>query len=114
MIEKKINKAKKLFLMINLFICKVFVLNAQEITYGTGKWNPEDLGNHHVAIHVDIASDAIIVKIPLRRLDNVGDKDLILIDVLTKQRVKTYQKQIHTLKIKENEQGFWNIRYRNA
>ncbi len=60
----------------------------QDITYGTGQWNPEGLGNHRAVIHVEKFSDAVSVNVPWRRLDNVEDKNLILVDALTNQRVK--------------------------
>ncbi len=77
-----------------LFVgCLLLTLGAlhvygQEIPYGTGQWNSEGLGNHRAVIHVEKPSDAVRVYVPWRRLDNVEDKNLILIDALTKQRVK--------------------------
>lgn len=79
---------KKLLFINVALIINVFLTNAQEITYGTGQWNPEGLGNHRAVIYVERPSDAVKVNVPWRRLDNVEDKNLILIDGLTNQRVK--------------------------
>ena len=62
----------------------------QEIPYATGQWNPEGLGNHRAAIYVKGPSDAVKLKIPWRRLDKVEEKNLILIDGLTNQRVTDF------------------------
>ena len=78
---------KLLFIIITIFI-NVLLASAQDITYGTGQWNSEGLGNHRALIYVGKNSDAVKVTIPWRRLDNVEDKNLILIDALTNQRVK--------------------------
>ena len=62
----------------------------QEIPYATGQWNPEGLGNQRAVIYVKGPSDAVKLKIPWRRLDNVEEKNLILIDGLTNQRVTDF------------------------
>lgn len=69
-----------------LFI--VTITYSQEITYCTGEWDYETLGNHRAVIYVEHPSDVIKAEIPWRRLDNVDDKGLILVDGLTSQRIK--------------------------
>ncbi|MGV8136985.1 MAG: glycoside hydrolase domain-containing protein [Mangrovibacterium sp.] len=79
---------KTLFLIVFTLICSVFLSIGQEISYGTGQWNPQGLGNHRAVIYVEKPSDAVKVIVPWRRLDRVEDKNLILIDALTNQRIK--------------------------
>ena len=76
-----------IFTQVALFIY-LQVSVGQEVPYGTGNWDPEGLGNHRAVIYVEKYSDAVMVSIPWRRLDDVENKDLILIDALTNQRIK--------------------------
>ena len=76
-----------------LLQCFVFIISAmlcqgQEVTYCTGQWQPEGLGYHRAVILVSKAAEAVKVKIPWRRLDNVEEKNLIMVDALAGQRVK--------------------------
>jgi len=76
-----------------LIICIVFTLGTiqvygQEISYGTGQWETEGLGYHRAVIYVSKPAEAVKVKIPWRRLDKAEDKNLIMVDALTGQRVK--------------------------
>jgi len=53
-----------------LLICIVLTLGTiqvygQEISYGTGQWDPEGLGYHRAVIYVSKPAEAIKVKIPL-------------------------------------------------
>jgi hypothetical protein len=78
--------------MKNIVLCIMFLLITiqvcgQGISYGTGQWNPQGLGYHRAIIYVSKPAEAVKVKIPWRRLDNVEDKNLILVDALTGQRV---------------------------
>lgn len=76
-----------------LLICLVFILGelqvyGQEISYSTGQWNTEGLGYHRAVIYVSKSAEAVKVKIPWRRLDDVENKNLILVDALTGQKVE--------------------------
>ncbi len=79
---------KKLLLINVILIIYSLVSDAQEITYRTGQWDPEGLGNHRAVIYIGRPSGAVRVNVPWRRLDSVENKNLILIDALTNQRVK--------------------------
>ncbi|MFA5814279.1 MAG: glycoside hydrolase domain-containing protein [Bacteroidales bacterium] len=79
---------KTIILISTALILSLFQFYGQDISYGTGQWNPEGLGNHRAVIYVEKSSDAVKVVVPWRRLDNVDDKNLILIDALTNLRVK--------------------------
>jgi hypothetical protein len=82
---------RKKILILFLSLVSVNVrTNGQDIcniNYGTGQWNSQGLGNHRAVIYVEKAADAVRVIVPWRRLDNVEDKALILIDAFTDQRV---------------------------
>jgi len=78
----------KLLIAIMFLITGLILADGQEIPYGIGTWNPEGLGNHRAVIFVEKPADAVQVTVPWRRLDNVENKDLIVIDALTKQRIK--------------------------
>jgi hypothetical protein len=78
----------KLILILAAFTLSTVSSLGQEIPYTTGQWNPEGLGNHRAVIYVERHSEAVRVNIPWRRLDNVEDKNLIVIDALTNQRIK--------------------------
>lgn len=77
-----------------LFICTLLIIiseltSAQDnISYRTGQWNYDGLGNLRAVIYVEKPSDAVKVFVPWRRLDNVDDKNLILVDALTNKEVK--------------------------
>ncbi len=90
-ITQKIDILSKIILLIFFLstFCKVRVYSQDinGIFYGTGQWDSQGLGNHRAVIYVEKASDAVSVKVPWRRLDNVEKKALILIDALTNQRV---------------------------
>jgi hypothetical protein len=61
----------------------------QNVRYGTGAWNGDELGNHRAVVRVDVKADAAAVRIPWRRRDADPDKKgLILIDAKTGARVK--------------------------
>ena len=79
---------KKKLTIIAVFVISMLISSAQDVPYGTGQWNYEGLGNHRAVIYVENPSDAVKVVVPWRRLDNVFDKNLILFDALTNQRVK--------------------------
>src|SRR6056297_1682636 len=75
-----------LLLFLQLLLGAAFA-QAQELYYGTGQWDPQGLGNHRAVIYAEEPADAVYVKIPWRRLDDVEDKNVILTDALTGQRV---------------------------
>lgn len=79
---------KIMLLVPMMLVINLLQSNAQEVSYGTGQWNSEGLGNHRAVIYVEMPSDAVKVNVPWRRLDNVEDKNLIMIDALTNKRVK--------------------------
>ena len=79
---------KKLLFVFMFLMTGMFLSHAQDIPYGTGSWNPEGLGNHRAVICVERPADAVQVTVPWRRLDKVDNKDVILIDALSNQRVK--------------------------
>lgn len=83
------NVCRKIVTISVVMIIAIQVEAHDEIYYGTGQWDSIELGNHRVVIYVDKNSvDAVKVNVPWRRLDNVNDKNLILIDALTNQRIK--------------------------
>ena len=56
--------------------------------YGTGDWKADSLGNHRVVLAVDKPSDAVLADIQWRRRDmNPEDKDIIVIDAATGERI---------------------------
>lgn len=78
----------KTTILINLILILHFlVVQGQDLYYGTGQWNPQGLGNHRAVIYVGKPVDAVKVIVPWRRLDNVEDKNLILMDALTTQQI---------------------------
>ncbi len=81
------HKMKKILLCIYLILINIQVYG-QEISYGTGQWDPHELGYHRAVIYVSKPAEAVKVKVPWRRLDNVEDKNLIMVDGLSGQRVK--------------------------
>lgn len=67
-----------------------------DVTYGTGTWEADSLGNHRVVLHVDAPSstmpgtraDAVQAYIPWRRRDeNPDQKNIVVIDAKTGARV---------------------------
>lgn len=78
---------KKLLFIIGALIISALQGKAQDVNYGTGQWNSEGLGNHRAVIYVEKPSEAVKVIVPWRRLDNVENKNLILISALTNKRV---------------------------
>jgi hypothetical protein len=74
-----------IYIALNLASAGVY---GQEITYCTGQWDPQGLGYHRAVIYVSKPAEAVKVKIPWRRLDKVEDKNLILVDAITGQRIK--------------------------
>jgi hypothetical protein len=61
---------------------------AQDVQYGTGKWDREGLGNHRAVIEVGDNSETVYVRIPWRRRDASPEKkDLILVDAATGKSV---------------------------
>ncbi len=78
---------KKLLFIIIILLFIILSSKAQLISYGTGYWNAQGLGNHRAVIYVERSSEAVKVNVPWRRLDTVEDKNLILIDALTGKRV---------------------------
>lgn len=60
----------------------------QEILYGTGDWNAEELGNHRVILRVDGPADAVWAHIPWRRRDHHPEqKNIIIMDATTSKRI---------------------------
>lgn len=56
--------------------------------YGTGTWNADSLGNHRVVVSVDKPCDAVLASLDWRRRDeNPEDKNLIVVDAKTGQRI---------------------------
>ena len=57
-------------MMNRLLICLALIFGSdqiyeQELSYGTGQWDPEGLGYHRAVIYVSKPAEAIKVKIPL-------------------------------------------------
>ena len=62
---------------------------AQDISYATGSWNGDALGNHRAVIRVEVQADAVLVRIPWRRRDpNPETKAVFFVDSRTGNRVK--------------------------
>lgn len=52
--------------------------------YGTGKWNPDSLGNHRAVIKVEKKSEIVLSHVEWRRRDlHPGQKGFVLIDATT-------------------------------
>jgi len=49
------------------------------LTYGTGHWDAEILGNHRVVVRVDTAEDAVRVRIPWRRRDADPERKALIV-----------------------------------
>lgn len=79
---------KTILLISAALILGSFQSFGQEVRYGTGQWKFEGLGNHRAVIYVDKPAAAVKVPVPWRRLDNIDEKGLILIDALTNQQVR--------------------------
>lgn len=78
---------KTITLLLMLPLTTLFQVDAQELYYGTGQWDPQGPGNHRAVIYAEQFTEAVTVKIPWRRLDYVDSKNLVLIDALTGYRV---------------------------
>jgi hypothetical protein len=79
-----------MFRLLFLFaILSVQSVYAQQIKYGTGKWNADSLGNHRAVVHVSRAAKAAIVVIPWRRHDSSPEsKRIIVQDAATKKLIE--------------------------
>ncbi len=78
---------RKIILLTLVFMTILFQSQSQDLYYGTGQWESQGLGNHRAVIYVGRPSDAVKVQVTWRRLDHVEEKNLILTDALTGQRV---------------------------
>jgi hypothetical protein len=59
------------------------------LSYGTGSWEPDSLGNHRAVVRVEAGGDAIYVRIPWRRRDATPERvGLVMVDARTQQRVR--------------------------
>ena len=59
------------------------------LTYGTGRWEPDSLGNHRAVVHVEQGGEAVYVRIPWRRRDLTPEKvGLVVMDAQTQLRVR--------------------------
>ena len=86
-INNNIFKMKNILLISIWLTLSTIQVYGQEISYGTGHWETEGLGYHRAVIYVNKPAEAVKTKIPWRRLDKPEDKNLIMIDALTGQRV---------------------------
>ncbi|MDR3714859.1 MAG: DUF6067 family protein [Puia sp.] len=64
------------------------LLFSQEIPYGTGQWDRQELGNHRAVIEVRDDSSAVWVHLPWRREDDPSAKTVIVVDASTGKRIK--------------------------
>ena len=82
----------KLF-FVTLFSLSSFIfVQAQDVPserlYGVGSWNADSLGNHRVVVSVSKPADAVLATLQWRRRDlNPEDKDLVVVDAATGERV---------------------------
>ncbi|OQP60470.1 hypothetical protein A3860_33665 [Niastella vici] len=65
-------------------------LSAQTNMYGTGQWDRCEFGNHRVVIEVNDDAPAAQVHIPWRRLDDPGNKSVILVDASTGRSIHNF------------------------
>ncbi len=80
---------KKILMIFIALTLSMGVVCGQEISYGTGQWDTLGLGYHRAVINVSRPAEAVRVKVPWRRLDNVENTNLIMVDALTGQRINT-------------------------
>ncbi|KAA9034366.1 hypothetical protein FW778_22635 [Ginsengibacter hankyongi] len=96
MCNKKNLRAAGLFILVFFLLGKRAVF-AQEICYGTGKWDNKEYGNHRAVIEVPVDSDAVWVHVPWRREDNPEKKSVILVDASTGKTVENiYRVNVNT------------------
>ena len=73
---------------ILLLLIAVTAALAQDVTYETGLWDRDSLGNHRVVVRVSGTHDAVLARIPWRRRDADPERKLIIIrDARTNARV---------------------------
>ena len=78
-----------LAILVFTFISFQSFLSAEEVPYGVGSWDENSYGNHRAVVHVSEKVDAVWVRIPWRRRDyNPEDKNIIIIDAKTDERVR--------------------------
>ncbi|MGD9346854.1 MAG: DUF6067 family protein, partial [Candidatus Aminicenantes bacterium] len=78
--------------MVWIFSLIILILshgnNAEEVPFGTGQWDEENLGNHRAVIQVISPADAVRVRIPWRRRDRFPEKkNIIIVDAATGERI---------------------------
>jgi len=59
-----------LYLPVFLFLISNTDLKAQTLSYSTGHWNPDTLGNHRVVVNVSSVTEAVRVQADWRRRDH--------------------------------------------
>ena len=82
----------KLFFVTLLCLSSFNIMQAQVVPsdrlYGIGSWNADSLGNHRVVVSVSKPADAVLATLQWRRRDlNPEDKDLVVVDAATGERV---------------------------
>ena len=84
-------RTKLFFLTVSCLSLFTF-MKAQDVPsdhlYGVGSWDAVSLGNHRVVVSVSKPADAVLATLQWRRRDlNPEDKDLVVVDAATGERV---------------------------
>ena len=84
-------RTKLFFLTVSCLSIFTF-MKAQDVPsdhlYGVGSWDAVSLGNHRVVVSVSKPADAVLATLQWRRRDlNPEDKDLVVVDAATGERV---------------------------
>jgi len=80
---------KKLVILFGiLFIVFSWAGMAQDLSYSTGTWNSDSLGNHRVLVEVQESAEAVYCNIPWRRKDlNPEGKEIVIVSEKSGERV---------------------------
>jgi len=83
--------------LASLLILLPVTIAAQEVTYRTGEWVADSLGNHRAVLRVGKPADAVRAHIPWRRRDvHPERKDVIVVSAATGERVRNvYPVAVH-------------------
>lgn len=69
-LRKVIHSLFYFYLPVCLCLAWSVDLNAQILSYSTGNWNPDTLGNHRIVVNVSTAAEAVRVQADWRRRDH--------------------------------------------
>lgn len=94
-LRKVILSFARYYLPICFFVTLTFNINAQNIPYTTGTWNPDTLGNHRVVVEVGDIAEAVSVQVDWRRRDHHPENINVIVTDANLHRIdNVYQKNI--------------------